>query len=693
MIYRASSVVILLAAVGLSGFAQPDAIGSAPMLRPVIREVTDAGLQLPAGGRLVRICGFDLRKPGAKWCGDGRWEMVYEPDYQGLPCYRLQIKDKQQDPFTDWSASAQHTLPLLPNRSYLMSVLVNSRFKRPAEVNIGLKMIDAEGRQVIWNFNGLPNDTHGWQRWEWEITTDPRTTHGVFSILITSFPLDGELRLGDVAFIELPPRKLKPYAKGEGATFRGGPGALPMRIEQATNQNGTLQVRTTGARYTFDLEKNTILAEQLIGRQREIALWSCSVSLAGLQVLRHTAKECVVANDHVTFGVQCDSLMMVVPHEELVLTCNSKIGGKWNRLQAGHLLVADDHGGMAVNPDIPAGTGRCARLHIDSYWHGIRLGRTPPGAVDFAGTAGNQTFISQARPGWTISWLISPGERLAISVFPPRPYPWKDSFDFAWLLTFRKDPLDIYPADIRGPYHVYLLWDFFQRAWGMSWGPKYIPYDEADLRAHIAAIKKAGAYPICYASAQWYYSRDPAEFANEIKRLRDTYGLEGIYYDGIPSQPWVVAYEEMRMTRELFPDGPVILHNTGNAYNGNPPLGEPSIRIPAVETYATATYTAEGVYGTGADWPLVRYMASQYHVANCIGVMVYGQAWQGLDRLQKELILLRYNGRCQYRKYPPQYYSILLQLKKLWQEKGAEPDFYEKYYLPKWEELTKGLLP
>lgn len=28
-----------------------------------------------------------------------------------------------------------------------------------------------------------------------------------------------------------------------------------------------------------------------------------------------------------------------------------------------------------------------------------------------------------------------------------------------------------------------------------------------------------------------------------------------IYYDDIRSQEWLVAYEEMRMTRELFPEG------------------------------------------------------------------------------------------------------------------------------------------
>lgn len=112
----------------------------------------------------------------------------------------------------------------------------------------------------------------------------------------------------------------------------------------------------------------------------------------------------------------------------------------------------------------------------------------------------------------------------------------------------------------------------------MSWGPRHEPYDDALLQAHVQAIHEAGSRAAIYASAQWYYSRDAVEFAAEIQRLRDQYGLDGIYYDGIPSQEWVVAYEQMWLTRELFPEGPVIVHNTGQADNGNPPLGEPSPR-------------------------------------------------------------------------------------------------------------------
>jgi hypothetical protein len=83
--------------------------------------------------------------------------------------------DRRFAPFTDWSTSARHPLLLLPHRSYVISVLMRSAFSRPAEVNLGLKFVDHGGKQIIWSLNGLPNRTEGWQRWEWRLTTDPRT--------------------------------------------------------------------------------------------------------------------------------------------------------------------------------------------------------------------------------------------------------------------------------------------------------------------------------------------------------------------------------------------------------------------------------------------------------------------------------------------------------------------------------------
>lgn len=632
------------------------------------------------GGRVVRIPGFDLREPDAKWRLTGYIEMLREED-RGEPAH-YRLTSREEDDWDRQTAYSPTTLPLLPNRSYVISALIDADFERPAEINFGLVQMDGSGQQVMENFIGIPNNTDGWQRWECATTADDRAAHAEFQIHFWEIAAGTNLRIADIAFVELPPKELKSYARGEGASFLGGPGNLPMRIEEVVASADAVTVRTTGARYTFDLDANTILAEQMLERPREIALWESSLGLAGIEVLSQRPKECILANDSITFGIQCDSLVMVVPHDELTLTCESKIGGRWNRLLDGHLLAADEYGGMAVNPAIPLGSGRLPRVDAS-----LTPGRGGPGGIDFAGITNDQTFLSSAEPGWRLKYSLSPGERIAISVFPPRPYPWDDSFESSWLLTWRRDDLDGYAERRRGERHAELLWDFFQRSWAFSWGREHLPYDEAEIRDHVRAIKAAGSRPIPYMSGWFYYSRNAAEFGAEVRRLRDTYGFEGVYYDGMPVQDWIVAYEEMRLTREVYPDGMVILHHTVPA-----PLMDASIELPAISTYADITYMAELIYGQGTDWAYPRYMGAQYRKANCIGVMK-SDSWEGLTDAQKSLVMLRYNGRGQYRKYPLEYYETLLSLQSLWREKGSDRHFYEKYYLPRFEELTKDLLP
>lgn len=622
------------------------------------------------GGVVLRIPGFDLRQPGAQFGGGRTMEYHRGPDGVGYVNLTRAV-------------TSANTMRLVPNRNYIISILLKADFPRPTEVNVGMRTFDGGGKNVIDNLNGLTNKTRGWQRWEWEFTIDPRATHGQFRSNFYRFPENGTLQVADIAFIELPPREVRPYRKADGVTFRGGPGNLPMRIEEVAAANDKIVVRTTGAQYIFNLEDNTIGARQMLQGERDIALWNSSLPLAGLEILTKNARECVLANDKLTIGVQCDSLMMIAPHEDLMMTCTSRIGGRWNRLACGHLYVVDDTGGMAVNPDIPLGSGRLARVETD-----VRPGRVRAGQLDFSGISDNQTFVSAAKPGWRVMWHTSPGERLAISVFPPRPYPWADSFRSHWMLTHRTTPLTRY-AENRKLAEVALLWGLTQRTWGMSWDGPVVPYDDAQFRQHIAAARAAGMRPIAFFSPYFYYSRDPEKFASETRRLRDTYGLEGLYYDGIPSQEWVVAYEEMRMTREIFADGVIIVHNTGHASNGGPPLGEPSLKIPAVETYATETYGGEQVYGFGRDWVYPKYVPSQYGKANCVGVMKHDK-WEGLSLEQRDLMMLRYNGRATTR---ARYGPVLDELEKLWQVKGTDPDFYEKYYLPQVEALTRDLLP
>jgi hypothetical protein len=607
--------------------------------------------------------------------------MAYEKGADGVPAWNLAIRKKT---WIRWRAASRHTVGLLPNRSYRLSSLVKTDWDRPVEVNVGMRQLDASGREVMAHYVGLPNKTRGWRRWDWEFHADPQATQGQFIMDIWEFPTTGKLAVSDVVLIELPARPLVPYAKGEGATFRGGPGNLPMRVEGVQTRGRTIEVRTTGVLYTFDTEGNTIAARQLLEQPRDVAVWRSSLPLAGLQVLRQTPTECVLANDRATFGVQCDGLVMIVPHAEATFTCQSKLAGDWNRLYYGNLLVIDAYGGLSATPDIPPGTGRQPRVDIGEW----TAGRVFPGSIDFAGVNADSTFISKAAAGFEVSWHLTPGERLGISVFPPKPYPWKESFRSSWILTNRGDDIKEYPGQA-ATRDMIVLWDFLQRTWAMSWGREHVAYDDADLTKHTRAIQQAGIRALIYMSPWFYYSRDPDEFAGEVRRLRDRYGFSGVYYDGLPADDWVAAYEIMRLTREAYPSGTIILHNTYP-----PPLLNQDIELPAISSYADVDYTGELITGRGVDWPYARYMVSNYRKGNTVGVLVGGEdTWQGLTRLQQELVLLRYNARHQYRAYPEEYRRILEDLKQLWEERGSDPEFYEKYYLPRWHELTKGMLP
>lgn len=328
----------------------------------------------PRGGTVRTFPDFDLTKPGAQWQVNGL-EMVYE-SVPGTAhgCYRMVL----QDPEAYLVGMSQSSLTPQPNRRYVVSALICCDFSREAalgrghtEINLGTFTYGplssqpeaSPDRASMGHWNGLPDQTHGWVRWEWEY---PSYVLGetTFFWFRPFAPGPADFRIADVKLVELPPSPLVPFGKGEGVTFRGGPGKLPMGIRRVASAGDRLTITTTGARYTFDGTFSTLQAEQLLEKQRRVAQWEFSAGLEDLEVLHRSDTECVLANDRITFGVQCDGMVMVAPQEETTLTLTSDLGGRWNRLIAGHLLVVDDWGGFTVNPALPWGSGWRARIEV-----------------------------------------------------------------------------------------------------------------------------------------------------------------------------------------------------------------------------------------------------------------------------------------------------------------------------------------
>jgi hypothetical protein len=141
--------------------------------------------------------------------------------------------------------------------------------------------------------------------------------------------------------------------EGRGRVFAGGPGGLPMRVENTSVTDGAITVQTTGAEYVFNLATSEIDARQRIDMPRKLATWKVTPGLAKLAILSKSETEVILGNANVTFGVQADSLLVIVPHEESTISLQNHLGGVWNRFEMGSLLCEDDFGGFTVNPDIP----------------------------------------------------------------------------------------------------------------------------------------------------------------------------------------------------------------------------------------------------------------------------------------------------------------------------------------------------
>jgi Chitobiase/beta-hexosaminidase C-terminal domain len=169
-----------------------------------------------------------------------------------------------------------------------------------------------------------------------------------------------------------------------------------------------------------------------------------------------------------------------------------------------------------------------------------------------------------------------------------------------------------------------------------------------------------------------------------VKAWKTKYGIDGVYSDGLPGVEWVSAYEEMRMLRELFPNGSIIVHDTFDQTGSVAPWS-------FIQTYADRTFLAEGIESDdGPNWPYPRYVVSQFRKANCIGD-IKGDGWEDIgDTPAADLINIVYNGRphAQNPWFESKVLPVLTKLHSLWLTYGEKEFFYDRYYLPEAQELT-----
>lgn len=610
--------------------------------------------------------------------------------------------------------STKQVWQMKPNRRYIVAAVIRTAFPRlTTEVNIGTYLIHNghthdTHKLVHTHMNGsrsggLPSNSSeidgnvdGFVRWEWEFVTpaDREVQAGALSIHVyASWKVPLQLDIADFAVIETPPATPAPFDVGGGLTFRGGAGSLNMRVLKCS----TTQVLTTAARYTFDLARDTIDAEQQIEMSRPVSRWSISRPLRGLEVVASSVSQCVLVtgDKSLSIGVQMDGLLGFVPHDvPLELTVASKFSGTFSRAADGHILTEDDWGGFTVSPWMQQGSGRVAALHNHSNDTFFLIPRNDV----------NTTIPAPA--GWWASWSVVPGDRLFTSVMPVRPYNWEDSFTFHWSGCYSdvdKCAAMVGPNASLSYVNNLILWNAANKQWGMSYRGPFLPTpSQAAVADTVSALHKLGVRALPYMSAWFHSTRNATEYVAHVAAWKDQFGINGIYSDGLPEDDWIVAYEEMRMLRELFPKGSLIIHDT--IREEAMPAAE---YRPFLHAYADATLMGESmISNAGESWQWPRYCTSQFRKSNAFGA-VKGNKWNGTGSMAnlgptkqpvtQDFVSLVYGGRDRGGNVGySQYLSALAQLHKVWvqhyagatSEDGLLSTFYDQYYLPAVHNIT-----
>jgi len=349
---------------------------------------------------------------------------------------------------------------------------------------------------------------------------------------------------------------------------------------------------------------------------------------------------------------------------------------------------------MTVHPAIPYGTGRLPRytaLDALDFTGYKSTGMPPPGGQSLIWQQHSDDRLSLQASGWRVQWNLSPGERLGFSVSPVRPFDWDASFNQHYSLFGAWN--NSASAINSSPATIYTLWEDTQREYGLSYG--WInPKDPSVTTDHITLLHSKGKNVLNYMSGYFYLSRDPQEFINNVREWKDTYNIDGIYSDGLPAE-WLIAYEEMRMLRQLFPDGYLHIHDTGVWANGGPPLEASDFASPFITAYADATLTAEATTPgnvTDPAWTYARYMGTKFRQGNSPIGCIKGGYWQ-LSQINIAKISLVYGGRAWIDlispdQYKNSYLPMLNKLRDLWLVEGNDPYFYDRYYLPKAQSIT-----
>lgn len=368
-----------------------------------------------------------------------------------------------------------------------------------------------------------------------------------------------------------------------------------MAIEKVFVSGKVTTLKTTGGSFRFNFDKGIIEISQRIGTKRQLASITLDRNYTNALV-NHNSN----GFDYTWSGTKPEDPQIIISGDSVirfynikrlkVALCFTPVHQKFidvpARFNAGGLLALDETGGLAITP---------------------------------SGYAFSKSPLPRFENGeWKLD-AANPQLLLFIAVLPPREFDWERSF---WPVVHYSSHIDRYPSDeqIVGYSKYAKVLEMHSWVWqnrydenerdenGNKWPAwhdnsyfrqdyKWIPDNEAELKR---VIKIAHAYGMKVAPYVGFSEGDYDLGLAEIRRLKDTYGIDGVYVDGLFGEKPEWGYPAARYLRELFgEEGWLTVHNSHGS----------GCWAPFINSYADLIITSEHEL-------LDRWTSTSYNISN-----------------------------------------------------------------------------
>ncbi len=395
-----------------------------------------------------------------------------------------------------------------------------------------------------------------------------------------------------------------------------------MAVEGVRSFDNGFEIRTTGADFVFEPANRLLKLGQRLSQERSVAsLVFPPQCLDGLKIegSESGSVRLSAGQGRLNLRVNGDSLLMLRSSDPLTITVAVGFPPAVVRSFRGNLMFLDEHGGVGLFP--ATGPEPVAAVIRDTH----------------------------------VRYELAADQVLWISVAPPKPYRWDQSFcdRVIWhhdriLLGHTADTG--YPSDfeIEGwSRHGNLLLQQSEVMLWKDWSLRFIPRNGIEeFRRVIDTCRRFGMRNYVYTSPFYFLTGTGLEaramntfenfkgfspgdgrglnwplFVDEIRRVMREYRPSGLYFDGIYNNV-VRTYLVARKGREIVGDDGVLeYHATLDAgpCQHTPPGG--GLYLPQIDAYFDFILRGEGQHDEYVKEDFLRYTVSTYHISNSIGVL------------------------------------------------------------------------